>query len=213
MVSGNFNLILSCKIKKISYPCKIDLNSYKIGIIIEEPKPNGEFPNSEYAAYMYDDQFSPQRRDLTEYFYDEFMGLTTSENDIILSRNFYKDMEDLIEESTLSFSDKKGQKAILKSYFREENRGVIDPLEYGEQFVHPSLLETYKARMLNEYSHPFTKQDKLLERNLTRDHIILTRQLKLEGPIESVESVEVYGNPQESIEKIKIEVENGVLRV
>jgi hypothetical protein len=40
---------------------------------------------------MYDDQFSPQKKDLTEYFYGKFLGLTTDRNDRILSKNFYLD--------------------------------------------------------------------------------------------------------------------------
>jgi hypothetical protein len=182
---------------------------YKIGIIVEEPKPDGEFPNNGYAAYMYDDQFTRNRRDLTEYFYDEFMGLTTSENDKILSKRFYDDMEDLIRESKLSFDDKRGQKLILKGIFREGNNGVIDPKAYGEQFVHPDLLEIYKIRILNEYPHPFVKEDGLIDRTLLRDHIQLVNNLKIEGPTDSVGAVQVFNNPQESFDKIKMQVDDG----
>lgn len=182
---------------------------YKIGIVVEESKPNGEFPNKDYAVYMYDDQFSRNRRDLTEYFYDEFMGLTTSENDELLSKRFYDDMEDLINDSNLSLTDKQGQKQMLKSFFREENSGVIDPKAFGEQFVHPDLFESYKNRIMNDYPHPFTKVDKLIDRTLIRDHIQLANNLKIEGPTDSVGGVRVFNNPKESWDKIKLEVENG----
>ena len=182
---------------------------YKIGIIVEEPKPDGEFPNKGYAAYMYDDQFTRNRRDLTEYFYDEFMGLTTSENDELLSKRFYDDMEDLISDSNLSLTDKQGQKLMLKSFFREGNSGVIDPKALGEQFIHPELFESYKNRILNEYPNPFVKMDKLIDRTLIRDHIQLMNNLKIEGPTDSIGAVQVFNNPKESLDKIKMEVEDG----
>lgn len=182
---------------------------YKIGIIVEEPKPNGEFPNSNYAAYMFDDQFSRKKRDLTEYFYNEFLGLSTSENDKILSKRFYDDVEDLIGDSNLSISDKKGQKSALKMFFREENSKIIDPKEFGEQFIHPQLQEIYSRRILNEFPHPFFKMDDLIDTSLIRDQILLVNKLKIEGPLESFEGVDVFSNPKEEMDKIRIEVNDG----
>ena len=98
---------------------------------------------------------------------------------------------------------------MLKSFFREENSGVIDPKAFGEQFIHPDLFESYKNRIMNDYPHPFTKVDKLIDRTLIRDHIQLANNLKIEGPTDSVGGVRVFNNPKESWDKIKLEVENG----
>ena len=98
---------------------------------------------------------------------------------------------------------------MLKSFFREENSGVIDPKSLGEQFIHPDLFEAYKNRILNEYQHPFMKVDKLIDRSLIRDHIQLLNNLKIEGPTDSVGGVQVFNNPKESLDKIRLEVDNG----
>ena len=126
-----------------------------------------------------------------------------------MSKRFYDDLEDLINDSNLSLTDRQGQKKMLKSFFREENSGVIDPKSLGEQFIHPDLFEAYKNRILNEYQHPFMKVDKLIDRSLIRDHIQLLNNLKIEGPTDSVGGVQVFNNPKESLDKIRLEVDNG----
>ena len=52
---------------------------YKIGMFI--------YNGGDITPFVYDDQFSAVKIDLTQYFYDTFLGLKTSDNDILLSKH------------------------------------------------------------------------------------------------------------------------------
>jgi len=51
---------------------------YKIGILIESNK--AKKGSAGYDTYVYDDNFSPSKKDLASYFYRDFLGFSTSNN-------------------------------------------------------------------------------------------------------------------------------------
>ena len=73
---------------------------YKIGFFIEHGK--------SFLPFMYDDQFSLQKKDLTEYFYGTFLGLTTDRNDRLRAKNFFEDTKAFIDVNIDNLKDKRG---------------------------------------------------------------------------------------------------------
>ena len=160
---------------------------YKIGYIIEDSNENSP-PNSNYSCYMYDDNFSSGKRDLAEYFYSNFLGFTTNKNDKLITKNFLEDMFKFIETNVQGFEDKKGLKSALNSLYRENTTGVINPQEFADQNLTSELLRLFGTEISNQYPTSFNKDLSLVDRRLQRGQIKLTRDLRIEGPSDTIEN-------------------------
>ena len=81
---------------------------YKVAVFINK--------NDDFTPFMFDDQFSMQKKDLTEYFYGRFLGLTTDKNDDIKSKNFFKDTKAFIEKNVDNIQSKFYHLIILELF-------------------------------------------------------------------------------------------------
>lgn len=182
---------------------------YKIGYIIED-RNDGSPPNDNYSCYMYDDNFSSGKRDLAEYFYGNFLGFTTNRNDKLITKNFHEDMFKFIETNVHGFEDKKGLKGALNSFYRENTSGVINPQEFAEQNLTPELLRLFGTEISNQYPTSFNKDLSLVDKRLQRGQIKLTRDLKIEGPSDTIENnVSVQNGQNIDLEVLRLSIENG----
>lgn len=184
---------------------------YKIGYVIENFQNQGETPNDLVSCYMYDDNFSSGKRDLAEYFYGNFLGFTTHRNDKLLAKNYLNDFRAFIEKNVSKHEDKKGLKNSLNSLYRENNLGVINPQEFAEQNLPTNLHRLYSEQFSKKYPFSFNKDLSLVDRRLQRGQIKLVKELKIEGPADSIENVDVIDGRDLDIEKLKIQIDNGDL--
>ena len=163
---------------------------YKIGFLVEDINLDILYPNDSYSAYMYDDNFGSGKRNLAEYFYEGFLGLSTSNNDKLLTKNFYNDVSLFIHNNVKKFDDRKGLKHALRTLFRENTTGVINPQSFAEEYFNDERRRKYGSEVGINYPHSFTKDLSLVDRSLKRDKIALIEDLKIEGPADSIEKVE-----------------------
>lgn len=182
---------------------------YKIGYIVEDINASSSFPNSDYSAYMYDDNFNSGKRNLAEYFYDTFLGLSTSRNDKLITKNYYSDVSSFIENNVQSFDNKKGLRSALNTLYRENTTGVINPQEFAELHFDDELLRKYGSEVGLNYVHSFTKDLSLVDRKLQRGKINLIEDLKIEGPTDSLDNVDVTNGQDINLETLRIQIENG----
>lgn len=184
---------------------------YKIGYLVEDTN-EAAYPNNDYSSYMYDDNFSSGNRDLAEYFYFKFLGFETNKNDKLLSRNFYNDIHRFIDNNVSGFEDVKGLKYALKSLYRENTTGIINPSEFVNKYFDEELIQRFNNKIGQNYTHSFTKDLTLLDRTLQRGTILLEEELKLEGPSEAIEHVDVVNRKDINIDKLRLSVENGDIK-
>ncbi len=182
---------------------------YKIGYLVEDIDRENTFPNSDYSAYMYDDNFSSGKRNLAEYFYETFLGFSTSNNDKLLTKNYYTDVSNFIEGNVSGFENKKGLRNALNTLFRENTTGVINPQEFAELHFDDELLKKYGSEVGINYSHSFTKDLSLVDRRLQRGKINLIDDLKLEGPTDALNNVNVVNGQNVNFETLRLQIENG----
>jgi hypothetical protein len=184
---------------------------YKIGFMVEE-KSESNKPNEFYSCYMYDDNFSSGKRDLAEYFYKDFMGLSTSKNDALLTKNFRNDIFEFIENHVDGFDNTKGLKSALNSLYRENTTGIINPQEFAETHFSEDLLRLFGSEIASKYPSSFTKDLILVDKSLHRGHVKLVDDLKLEGPIDSIGNVSVSSGKNFDFETFKLQVEKGEIK-
>lgn len=180
---------------------------YKIGFFIKQ--------FSSFVPFMYDDQFSPQKKDLTEYFYGQFLGLTTDKNDCLKSKNFYSDAKDFIETNVYNTKDRLGLLKALSVLYREDATGILSPKEFSEKYFENELKIKFDKIIESKYPHSFTKDISLIDKrlDLQRLSIPLTYSLAIVGDSESLEDVEVINNPTNtSMENLEPEINSGRIR-
>lgn len=180
---------------------------YKLGLFIED--------GNEFIPYMYDDQFSPQKKDLTEYFYGKFLGLTTDENDKLKSKNFFDDTKAFIESNIRNVKDKIGLLDALKVVFREDTSGIISAKKFSEEYFEGSLKELYEKKIVNpKYPLSFTKNLDLIDNKLDflRVSIPLTFFTSLVGSAAELNNIEIVDEPTSSdIKELQPEIDNGTI--
>lgn len=179
---------------------------YKIGFFIID--------DSEYVPFMYDDQFSLQKKDLTEYFYGKFMGLTTDKNDSLKSKNFFEDTKTFIQENVPNAKDQIGLIRALTTLYREDTSGIISPLKFAEDYFEGPLKAKFDKIVEKKYPQPFTKDITLIDNrlNLQRISIPLSYSLSLVGDANALEQVDIYDTLEQPIDHIIPEINSGITK-
>lgn len=180
---------------------------YKIGFFIES--------DEAYVPFMYDDQFSLQKKDLTEYFYGKFLGLTTDKNDSLKSKNFFYDTKEFIETNISNVKDRLGLVKALTVLYREDATGVLSPKDFSERYFEDDLKFKFDEIINSKYPHSFTKDISLIDRrlDLQRLSIPLSYSMVIIGNADSLSDVEIIDYPTEgTIERLEPEINNGIIR-
>lgn len=182
---------------------------YKIGVIVEDKNLGKTTPNDSYSCFMYDNQFSLEKNDLAEYFYNDFLGFTTSQNDELNTKRFYKAVQKFISDNVRDYNDSKGLVSALNSLIREDVTRIINPTEFGKKYFDDDLRRKYNSTILPKFTNSFTNNPKLLSRRLKRSKVYLGNDLRIEGPSVSVDAVKIYTDSKKiDPKKLIMDVEN-----
>lgn len=181
---------------------------YKIGFFIEV--------GDDFIPFMYDDQFSLQKKDLTEYFYGKFLGLTTDGNDKLRSKNFFDDTKDFIENNVDNIKDKFGLLKALQVMYREDTSGLISPTEFSEKYLEGNLKDTFDRKIVAEkYPISFSKDISLIENKieLQRISIPLSYCMSIVGSSTALEELEIINAPNnQTLKDLEPQINNGQIR-
>ena len=181
---------------------------YKVAIFIKDS-------NNKFNPFMFDDQFSPQKKDLTDYFYSKFLGLTTDKNARLISKNFFNDTKDFIETNVTNAKDRLGLLKALTVLYREDATGIISPQDFSDKYFENDLKNKYDQVIKTMYPHSFTKDISLIENrlDLKRISIPLSYSLHIVGNSIELENVEIIKKPDSNtIDTIEPEINNGSIR-
>lgn len=146
---------------------------YKVGFFVQNKT------NNSFSPYMYDDQFSIYKDDLTLYFYDRFLGLSTDENNKLKTKNLFLDIKDFIETNVNDMTDAGGLKTAMRAYFRENTEGHVSVEEFSDRFLHGTPLETaFKKQYSDKYPRAI-----VLDTTLLSNMQLLTQRTTLSDKI------------------------------
>lgn len=181
---------------------------YKIGFFIESGK--------KYLPFMYDDQFSLQKKDLTEYFYGKFLGLTTDKNDKLKSKNFFDDTKLFIDNNVENLKDKIGLLGALKTLYREDTTGVISPKDFSDTYLEGKLKDLFDKKIVTEkYPISFTKDIELIENriDLQRISIPLSYGVTIVGNTTDLNELEIINDPSKrTLQELEPQINNGQVK-
>lgn len=180
---------------------------YKIGFFVWNGK--------NIVPFIFDDQFTLQREDLTEYFYQKFAGLTTDQNDALKCKNFHQYTKEFIEKNVSNLKDKIGLQRALRVYFRENVNGVISLKTFADNHLEGDLKNKYIQKYLDKFPTSFTSNLQLINNrlDLTRVSIPFTYQISITGDESSMDNVEVLEINDKTVnERLLPLINNGSLK-
>lgn len=133
---------------------------YKVGFFVQDNS------KKSFVPYMYDDQFSIYKDDLTLYFYDRFLGLSTDDNNKLKTKNLFLDIKDFIESNIDDMNDASGLKTAMRSYFRENTQGHVSVEEFSDMYLKNTNLEDkFKKLYRDKYPRAIVLDTTLLSSN------------------------------------------------
>jgi hypothetical protein len=180
---------------------------YKVGFFIEQGKV--------FVPFMYDDQFTMQKKDLTEYFYSQFLGLTTDKNDVLKSKNFFYDTKLFIDENIDNLKDKMGLQRALTVLFRENVHGTISLKQFADDNLEGKVKQNYLAQLQSKYPRAFTKRTDLIDKKIELDRVSipLSYTMTLIGNKNEMGLVDIFVDlNQQNKEELIVQINSGNVR-
>ncbi len=135
---------------------------YKIGFFVE-------YSEDIFIPYMYDDLFTLLKKDLTRYFYYDFLGLKTSNHDGLKTKNLYNDIKLFLEKYVTNNLDYTSMICALNTYFRENPTHTISAQEFSDRFFLGTELEApFRLKVVHKYPFAFSLDTSRLPKNFNR---------------------------------------------
>ncbi|GAA3972660.1 hypothetical protein GCM10022246_26220 [Pedobacter ginsengiterrae] len=169
---------------------------FKIGILIHHDPRSME--KKSFDSYVYDDNFTAQKNDLATYFYRDFLGFSTHENDKLRTNNFIKEFSDFVDGNVKDFESRRLLKTKIKADYRESAVDIVDPASYTEYFEKDGLVTQYHTKVLSKFPRSFSKDLSLVDAALQKSSLQITSQLKISGPPDLVENLQIINPNQET---------------
>lgn len=143
---------------------------------------NTEGGHRGYKAYLFDEQFG-SRAHLAEYFYRDFMGLTVSSNDKVLTKIFFVKMADAIKEKYKSdYCSKNDAEEVLNAEMHNQNVSII-PREIIDRAVVYEDRDFFYRRVINEdMPTSFRKNISLIDARLLNRSVSISDDIKISAP-------------------------------
>lgn len=124
----------------------------------------------------------------------------------MLTKSYYKDTENVIVNSDVDYETKKECLNALRAIYKQDQIGVIDPVEFGERFMPEDLRKDYSANVLSQpkYERKFTRNLALMGRELTKRVLRFRNKIVVQAPEDNFEdNVKVITSIQEAEQIIK----------
>lgn len=175
---------------------------FKFGVLYEmstaekEQIPFDEYPNNEWAALIFDEQFRPDSS-LAEYFYKDFLGFTTFYNDKLQTRRFYVEAERHIFDNILDIDEKRDMIGLLDTEFAQtKEKEEFSPQEFVDKYIHDEELNnTIKEELVANMPSTIKKDISLIKSKLFKKSINFTSKIKISGDTDNInENMEIIQN-------------------
>ncbi len=177
---------------------------FKIGLLRQAINENETYPNNDFSSMIYDDQFRPGGEP-AEFFYKDFLGFSIDKNEKILTKSFFEDTKNIILSHAESPEVKRDCLSALRTLYKQDQTGIIDPIDFGARYLPDGIKGQYSANVLShpKYNRPFTKDLALMGRELTKRIMSFRNKVNVTAPEELFdENVTVIRTIEEATEAL-----------
>ncbi len=169
-----------------------------------EPSEIGDLPESyrepdiEWGTILFDEQFRIDSKP-AEYFYKDFLGLTTINNAPIQTKRFFDKTEQFVKNYYEDYSKKDEILGKLNDTLMNEANIDIQLDDFiNESIEKEELKQQYKNEVASGMPRKFQKDNALIRSNLNNKKISFPNNIKVSGPIDFMEfNVEIIDSEEE----------------
>lgn len=160
---------------------------YKIGLFINQSpqKPKIQIKKEDFCVFVYDHLMSRNETNpLAIYFYDDFLGCQYSQNDRILTMDFYSLTKKFINNLNLDDDQKIELRSQFFSFLRNKNFKTIQISDFAENILPEEERESYLTfmKMNGVFSHAFLKDTCYIENQLKKRQFTFSSEVKIVAP-------------------------------
>ena len=143
---------------------------------------NEEGGHRGYKAYLFDEQFG-SRAHLAEYFYRDFMGLTVSTNDKVLTKMFFVKMTETINDKYKNdYLRKNDAEEVLNAEILNQNN-ILKPREIIDRAIEVSDRDYFYRRvLLEDMPTSFHKNISLIDSRMMKRSMAISDEIKIFAP-------------------------------
>jgi nucleoid associated protein NdpA len=155
---------------------------YKIGCIFERYVDDLKFPNNEFGCFLYDEQFNIDSKP-AEYFYKDFLGLSTRSNAKIQSKKFYINTEKFIQNNVNHYEEKQQLLDSLRNEFLSPEFPDLEPDRFAvTHFQQEEVRDQYAQEVAPYLPSMIVKDTSLIKAKLEKRTINFPHNIKIMGP-------------------------------
>lgn len=175
---------------------------FKFGLIyeleqeeIDERGLELDHPNSTWAALVYDDQFRIDSKP-AEYFYKEFLGLSTIGNGIIQTKRFYDKTNKFIQDYYEDYETREDMLSKLHDVITDTSNETIVPKSFSNNITGTSeLKKQFENEVIERLPENIENNPTLVRSNLNKKTITFPGNLRIVGPIDNMDTnIEIIKN-------------------
>ncbi len=171
---------------------------FKIGVLFQHEEIAGDEINDIYGCLVYDAQFRTENSP-AEYFFKDFLGLTTHQNARIQSKRFYEKTKEFAQQIDAPEFDLAAFDESLRLELASQEDLSISPAAFAQQhFAQEEVKADYMRQVADFMPETFEKDPRLIYHQLSTRKIEFENRIRLTGPADAFErSVEVMDQTPE----------------
>jgi hypothetical protein len=144
-------------------------------------------PDIEWGSILFDEQFRIDSKP-AEYFYKDFLGLTTINNAPIQTKRFFDKTEQFVKNYYEDYNKKEELLGLLNDTLTSEaNLDIQVDTFINESIDKEELKLQYKNEVASGMPAKFKKDNSLIRSNLNNKKISFPNNIKVSGPIDFME--------------------------
>jgi hypothetical protein len=165
---------------------------FKIGVLYQHEEIAGDEINDIYGCLVYDAQFRTENSP-AEYFFKDFLGLTTHQNARIQSKRFYEKTKEFAQQIDEPEFDLVAFDESLRLELANQEDLSISPTAFAERhFAQEDVKTDYIRQVADFMPETFEKDPGLIYHQLSTRKIEFDNRIRITGPADAFErSVEV----------------------
>ena len=165
---------------------------FKVGVLYQHEEIAGDEVNDIYGCLVYDAQFRTENSP-AEYFFKDFLGLTTHQNARIQSKRFFEKTKEFAQQVDEPEFDLATFDESLRLELASQEDLSISPAAFAEQhFAQEEVRSDYMRQVADFMPETFEKDPGLIYQQLSTRKIEFENRIKVTGPADAFEqSVEI----------------------
>ena len=187
---------------------------FKIGMVLRRQTIEEALhaPNDWYQGFLFDDQFRSATKP-AEYFYDEFLGFSISQNAKIQSKRFYEKTQNFIQENIPDFEVQNQLMSALKAQFAIQQETTLTPREFANEFFEEQYRDLYEQEVAIDLPSTFVKDPILIKMALKRKKISFPHEILLTGPDNDFDEFVQIITDQTALQEMGVDIGNTIIQI